>query len=114
MSIITMMTSGAVNAVASQKRRDMSRSSGSAAGSAVMVRGSRAIPQMGHDPGASRTISGCIGHVHSVRVSAAVGVTSSSAIPHLGHEPGRSDRTSGCMGQVYVPPPASFSTLGGR
>ena len=31
----------------------------------VGIRGSSAMPQIGHEPGSSRTISGCIGQVHS-------------------------------------------------
>ena len=31
----------------------------------VTVTGSRAVPQIGHDPGPGRRISGCIGHVYS-------------------------------------------------
>ena len=44
-------------------RRVMSASSGFGASSSVMVRGSRAMPQIGQAPGASRTTSGCIGQV---------------------------------------------------
>ena len=32
----------------------------------LIARGSSAMPQIGHDPGAFRTISGCIGQVHSL------------------------------------------------
>ena len=60
-------TSGTVSAVLTQKRRDMSRSSGLSS-SSVMFRGSSAIPQIGQLPGVSRTTSGCIGQVHSDRV----------------------------------------------
>ena len=65
-----------------------------------MVRGSRAMPQIGHEPGSSRTISGCIGQVHSVLVTGEKS-TGSSAIPHFGHAPGPFWRTSGSMGHVY-------------
>ena len=41
----------------------MSASSGLGGSSAVMVRGSSAMPQMGQAPGASRMTSGCIGQV---------------------------------------------------
>jgi hypothetical protein len=59
------------------------------------------MPQIGHVPGASRTIWGCIGHVYSTRARAgAAGVTGSSAMPHFGHVPGPSLRISGCIGQV--------------
>ena len=62
---ISRMTMGIVKAVATQKRRVMSASSGLGPASAVTVTGSRAIPQIGHDPGPGRRISGCIGQVHS-------------------------------------------------
>jgi hypothetical protein len=62
------MTSGTANAVLIQKRRVMSRSSGLSS-SRVTVRGSSSMAQIGQLPGASRTISGCIGHVHSVFVA---------------------------------------------
>ena len=76
----------------------MSSSSGLVS-SRVTTRGSSAIPQIGHDPEASRTISGCIGHVHSVFVSGAA-VIGSSAMPHFGHAPGPCWWTSGSMGHV--------------
>ena len=47
-----------------QSRRVMSTSSGLGPSSAVGVIGSSAMPQIGQDPGPSRTISGCIGQVH--------------------------------------------------
>src|SRR5690606_38097006 len=86
-----------------QNRRRMSRYSGLGPSSAEIVRGSSAMPQIGQLPGSSRTISGCIGQVHSVFVfvAGAVGVARSSAMPHLGQAPGRSDSTSGCIGQVH-------------
>ena len=95
-------SSGTVNSPASQKRRDMSRSSALSSSSPAPARGSSAIPQIGQVPGASRTISGCIGQVHSA-LAAGRGDTASSAIPHFGQEPGWSTRTSGCIGQVYAP-----------
>ena len=58
------------------------------------------MPQIGQTPGSSRTISGCIGQVHSVFVSGAAD-TGSSAIPHFGHAPGPICRTSGSIGHVY-------------
>ena len=57
--------SGTVNTRLAQKRRLMSSSSGFFS-SRVTVRGSRAIPQIGQDPGPLRTICGCIGQVHSM------------------------------------------------
>ena len=64
---IAIAISGAVRTAAVQKRRDMSRSSGvsCSAPSRVTVRGSSAMPQIGQLPGRSRTISGCMGQVHS-------------------------------------------------
>ena len=53
------------------------------------------MPQIGHEPGSARTISGCIGQVYSVRVAGAAGTSGSSAMPHLGQAPGWSWRTSG-------------------
>src|SRR5882757_1069182 len=91
---------GAVSARLIQKRRVMALSSGlSSIVAAVTTRGSSAMPQIGHEPGAGRTISGCMGQVYSVRVEA-TGVSDSSAIPHEGHGPGLLARTSGHMGQT--------------
>ena len=92
--------SGTVSAAETQKRTVMLRSSGSSGSSAVIVRGSRAMPQIGQLPGSPRTISGCIGQVHSVFFDGAAGAFGSSAMPHLGHEPGPSFSTSGCIGHV--------------
>ena len=78
----------------------MSRSSGFSSSAAVTVIGSSAMPQIGQEPGRSRTISGCMGQVHWVRV-AATGISGSSAIPHFGHAPGCDARTSGSMGHTY-------------
>ena len=57
-------TSGMPSATLIQKRRVMSRSSGLSSSAAVTVIGSSAMPQIGHAPGPSRTISGCMGQVH--------------------------------------------------
>jgi hypothetical protein len=43
----------------------MVSSSGFAVSAAVIVFSSSAMPQIGHAPGAARTICGCIGQVHS-------------------------------------------------
>ena len=48
------------------------RARGSRSSAAVTVRGSSAMPQIGQVPGASRTISGCIGQVHSSTPARAV------------------------------------------
>ena len=77
----------------------MSRSSGFSSCVAVTVRGSRAMPQMGHEPGAGRTIWGCMGQVYSVRVEAS-GTSGSRAMPQEGQAPGLDSRTSGHMGQT--------------
>src|ERR1035437_11090391 len=69
--------------------------------SAVTSRGSSAMPHMGHEPGASRTISGCIGQVYSVPFVGGFTVAGSSAMPHFGQLPGPGCLISGCMGQVY-------------
>src|SRR5271157_6025565 len=84
---IAMINSGAVSARLTQKRRVMSRSSGFSSPAAVTVRGSRAMPQIGQEPGSERTISGCIGQVYSVRAEA-TGVSASRAIPQDGQGPG--------------------------
>jgi hypothetical protein len=60
---IASTTTAAASGALIQSRRLMDRSSGSSTSSSDTVRGSSAIPQMGHDPGPSRTISGCMGHV---------------------------------------------------
>ncbi|OPY59772.1 MAG: hypothetical protein A4E57_04665 [Syntrophorhabdaceae bacterium PtaU1.Bin034] len=94
---IARMRRGMVRTRLTLKRRVMSINSGFSS-SANGVRGSRAMPHKGHAPGASRTISGCIGQVHSV--FGACGVTGSRAMPHFGQEPGSASRISGCIGQV--------------
>ena len=58
------------------------------------------MPQIGHDPGAGRTISGCMGQVYSVRVEDTTGISDSRAIPQEGQAPGLGSRTSGHMGQT--------------
>ena len=47
----------------------------------------------------ARTISGCMGQVYSVLVSA-TGNSGSSAMPQVGQGPGFGSRTSGHMGQT--------------
>jgi hypothetical protein len=100
MSPMTNASSGRVRTSPIQNRRAMSTSSGSGPSTALTVRGSSAMPQIGHDPGASRTICGCIGHVHSVR--GPEGASGSSAMPHFGQLPGPRWRISGCIGHVYM------------
>ena len=62
-SAIESKKSGTVRTRQIQNRRLMSSSSGSSSSSAATVIGSSAIPQIGQEPGRSRTISGCIGQV---------------------------------------------------
>jgi len=61
---IASTSSGAVTTALTQNLRVMSTSSGLGSPSADATRGSSAMPQIGHAPGALRTISGCIGQVH--------------------------------------------------
>src|SRR5215510_16590323 len=68
MSIIVSAKTGAASRVENQNRRVIDVNSGFGRSSSVMTRGSSAMPQIGHAPGASRTISGSIGHVYSTRV----------------------------------------------
>src|SRR5882672_249878 len=93
--------SGMVSAVQIQNLLVMFTNSGFFSSSAMTVLGSRVIPQIGHEPGLSRTIWGCMGHVYSVFVAGAAATTGSSAIPHFGQSPRRRWRTSGSIGQVY-------------
>src|SRR6266571_6635237 len=92
---------GMVSATLTQKRSAMLVSSGFSSSFAEMTRGSSAIPQIGHDPGSERTISGCIGHTYSVLADGTVGRAASNAIPHLGHAPGIVWCISGSIGQMY-------------
>ena len=64
-SPIATASSATVKGRAPSSRRCMSFSSGLTGSSSETVRGSSAIPQMGQEPGASRTICGCIGQTHS-------------------------------------------------
>ena len=100
MSDIPSASTGSASATLIQNRRVISASSGFASSPTVTVRGSSAMPQIGHEPGPERTICGCIGQVYSTRVVGAAGISGSSAIPHLGHAPGWSWRTSGSIGQT--------------
>ena len=61
------ISSGTVSTAPIRKRRRKSTSSGfGPASSAGTPIGSSAMPHFGHSPGASRTISGCIGQVYCV------------------------------------------------
>ena len=96
---MAIANNGAVNARLIQKRRVMWRSSGLSSAS-VIVRDSRAMPQIGQLPGSFLTTSGCMGQVYSVVVAGGAGDSGSRAMPHLGHGPGVGWRTSGHMGQM--------------
>jgi hypothetical protein len=99
---MAMTTKGAVRIALIQNLRIMSRNSGfSSSALVVMVRGSSAMPQIGQNPGAVRTICGCMGQVYSVRVGLE-GNFGSNVMPQLGHGPGFGSRTSGHMGQTYA------------
>ena len=65
MSPIAANTTSTVSRTARRKRRVMSISSGFLPSSSVGVRGSSAMPQIGQLPARSRTISGCMGQVHT-------------------------------------------------
>ena len=90
---------GMVNIAPIQKRKVMSRNSGFSSCTEVKVRGSNPMPQIGHDPGWGRTISGCIGQVYSVRF-VLKGTSGSRDMPHDGQAPGLDSRTWGHMGQT--------------
>src|SRR5580658_3261497 len=62
-SDIARKKTGKLNATEIQKRRDMDPSSGFSSSCAAAVRGSSAMPQIGHEPGPGRLICGCIGQV---------------------------------------------------
>ena len=64
MAPIERTSSGALSARLTQKRRDISASSGFSSSSMDGVIGSSAIPQIGHEPGTSSITSGCMGQVH--------------------------------------------------
>jgi len=67
MGPIDESSTGSVSNPLTQKRRVMSRSSSLWVSSALTMRGSRAMPQIGHAPGWARTTCGCMGHVYSMR-----------------------------------------------
>src|SRR6185437_803400 len=107
MSAIAIPSSGTVRTTLTQKRRLISRNSGFSSSTAVTVRGSRAIPQIGQLPGSCLTISGCIGQVYST-LEDGTGVSGSSAIPQLGQGPCLVSRTSGHMGHTKATSPVRF------
>ena len=79
MSAIAIRNSGAVRTAQTQNRRVISTSSGFVSSAAVGTIGSSAMPQIGHEPGASRTISGCIGQVYCVPAASGSRVAGASA-----------------------------------
>ena len=79
-SLIARANSGSDSAALTQKRRFMSISSELSSSPSVVVRGSRAMPQIGQKPGALRTTSGCIGHVYSTFPSGALACFCSGAM----------------------------------
>ena len=82
MSDITIATSGSASAPVIQNRRRMWRSSASSSSSpALGVAGSSAMPQIGHEPGPSCTISGCIGQVYGRAADAGDGASASCGAP---------------------------------
>src|SRR5439155_1662748 len=81
---------GAVRTRLTQNRRLMAVSSGFGSSSAVTVRGSSAMPQIGQEPGSSLTISGCIGQVNSALLEVA-GLC--AAREEVQHKAGASSRT---------------------
>ena len=93
---------GAASIALIQRRLVMSTGSGFDS-SAVTSRGSSVMPQIGHEPGALRSICGCIGQVYLVCFPAAGATDLSSVIPHLGQLPGPGNLISGCIGHVYSP-----------
>ncbi len=56
------------------------------------------MPQIGHVPGLSRTICGCMGQVYWVCSVADEGSIGSSAMPHFGQAPGFADEHLGMHG----------------
>src|ERR1035441_9934136 len=74
---------GTASAMLIQSRLVISASSGLES-STVTSRGSSAMPQIGQEPGALRTICGCIGQVYSVCFAGAGAVDLSSVMPHFG------------------------------
>ena len=60
---ISSATTGSASTSPIQNRRVMSTSSGFGPLSAVTSNGSSAMPQIGHEPGPTWRISGCIGQV---------------------------------------------------
>src|SRR5580692_6626176 len=112
MSAMVTTRIGIVSATETQNLRVISTSSGFFSSSTLIVLGSSAIPQIGQDPGASRTISGCIGQVYSAFVVGSAATTGSSAIPHFGQAPGSCWRTCGSIGHVYSFEAALRATAG--
>ncbi len=60
---MSRITIGTLSATAAHSRRFMSKSSSLGPWSSVASSGSSAMPQIGHEPGPSWRISGCMGQV---------------------------------------------------
>src|ERR1700682_4163186 len=97
---IPRKSTGTVRVTQTQNRRVMLISSGFFSSTAVAVRGSSAIPQIGQELGLGRTIWGCMGQTYSVVTARGAGTSGSKAMPHLGQAPGAERRISGSIGQV--------------
>ncbi len=78
-SAMVSRSSGSDSTTPTQNRRVMSRSSGLTASAPVGVIGSKAMPQIGQEPGSVRMICGCMGQVHSTSP-----VAGSSSAPTAG------------------------------
>jgi hypothetical protein len=65
------------------------------------------MPQIGQVPGASRTTSGCMGHVHSVPSANARGSKNSRAIRKSNTSPGRPGARPDASGRRTWRPPSS-------
>src|SRR6266446_3385782 len=111
---------GKVKTTLTQKRRDMSRSSGFSSSNET-VRGSSAMPQIGHVPGWSRTIWGC---TWSCR-SRSRGLRTRSCRPWDGRDPrschrpgpsrcGRCQRDWCAHGERAFRPPATADALAAK
>ena len=107
---ISSTRTGAASAAPIQKRRVISMSSGLGPALAVGVIGSSAMPQIGHEPGPSRTISGCIGHVHFAPFgTSVVAVDAACLCPCAWHAPCVSSGFSVAQHDLASPPLAYFS-----
>src|SRR5690348_16136668 len=107
--LIEISRIGAVRATPIQNRRCMLASSGFSPSSRLTVRGSRAIPQIGHAPGPFRTISGCIGQVYVTPMAGAgaAGVEGGAPPVYLAGSARNFSRQRGLQ-KYHVLPPYSY------